>query len=137
MWIILALGSALFASLTTIFAKIGIANVPSNLATAIRTFVVLIMSWVMVFVTSEQGSISSIDKKSWLFLILSGLTTGFSWLCYYKALQNGRVTGVVALDKMSTVLTFILAFVLLGEKISLKAIVGSVLMVIGTFCLIS
>ena len=118
MWLALSLLSALFASLTAILAKIGINNVPSNLAVAIRTFVVLLMSWLMVFITSEQSSISLIDKKSWIFLIFSGITTGLSWLFYYKALQSGKVTGVVAVDKLSTILTFILAFVILKENCS-------------------
>ena len=137
MWLALSLLSALFASLTAILAKIGINNVPSNLAVAIRTFVVLLMSWLMVFITSEQSSISLIDKKSWIFLIFSGITTGLSWLFYYKALQSGKVTGVVAVDKLSTILTFILAFVILKEKMTIKSILGCLFIATGSFFVIS
>ena len=136
MWLALSLLSALFASLTAILAKIGINNVPSNLAVAIRTFVVLLMSWLMVFITSEQSSISLIDKKSWIFLIFSGITTGLSWLFYYKALQSGKATGVVAVDKLSTILTFILAFVILKEKMTIKSILGCLFIATGTFFVI-
>ena len=116
MWFFLALGSAVFAALTSILAKIGIEGVGSNLATAIRTIVVLVASWGMVFLTNEAGSITSISRRSWLFLILSGLATGASWLCYYKALQIGEASKVVPVDKLSVVITIILAFVFLHEK---------------------
>ena len=117
MWLIFALLSALFAALTSILAKIGIEGVNSNLATAIRTMVVVAMSWGMVFLTNAQGGIFEISKKSWLFLILSGLATGISWLCYYKALQDGEVSKVVPIDKLSVVMTLILAFVFLHETL--------------------
>lgn len=124
MWLLFAIGSAVFAALTSILAKIGIEGVNSNLATAIRTCVVLLMAWGMVFITHAQGGITSIENKSWLFLILSGLATGASWLCYYKAIQIGQVSKVVPIDKMSTVLTIILAVVFLNECINKKTIAG-------------
>lgn len=132
MWLILAVMSAVFAALTTIFAKVGIDGVNSHLGTAIRTFVALIMAWGMVFITGAQDGIFSIDKKSWIFLILSGVCTGASWLCYYKAMQLGQVSKVVPIDKMSVVLTLILAFVFLHEKFTLKTAIGCVLITAGT-----
>lgn len=135
-WLFFAIGSAVFAALTSILAKVGIENVNSNLATAIRTFVVLIMAWLMVFVTNAQGGIANIGRKSWIFLILSGLATGASWLCYYKALQIGDASKVVPVDKMSTVLTLILAFIFLHEKFSAKSAVGMALITAGTFFMI-
>lgn len=132
MWLILAMLSAFFAALTSVFAKVGIDGVNSNLATAIRTVVVVIMAWMMVFVTNSQGGICDIGKKSWLFLILSGLATGISWLCYYKALQIGEASKVVPVDKMSVVITIILAFVFLGEKFTLKSLTGCILIALGT-----
>lgn len=136
MWLALALGSAVFAALTSILAKVGIEGVNSNLATAIRTIVVLVMAWGMVFLTNAQGGISSISRKSWLFLILSGLATGGSWLCYYKAIQLGEVSKVAPIDKMSGVLTILLAFLLLGEKFTLKSFIGSVLLAAGTLVMV-
>lgn len=132
MWLVFAALSAVFAALTSILAKIGIAGVNSNLATAIRTIVVLIMAWVMVFVTNSQGGIAAIGKRSWLFLILSGLATGISWLCYYKALQIGEASKVVPVDKMSVVLTMLMAFVFLNEKLTVKSIAGIILITAGT-----
>lgn len=131
MWFVLALLSAIFASLTSILAKVGIDGVGSNLATAIRTAVVLVMSWMMVFITNEQGTIADIGKKSWIFLILSGLATGASWLCYYKALQLTDASKVVPVDKLSVVITMILAFVLLHEEASVKSIIGCVFIAVG------
>lgn len=136
MWFLFALGSAVFAALTSILAKIGIGGVGSNLATAIRTAVVLILAWGMVFLTNEQGGLVGISRKSWLFLILSGLATGASWLCYYRALQVGDVSKVVPVDKLSTVITLILAFALLGEKFTWKSALGAVLITAGTFVMI-
>lgn len=136
MWLLFAIGSAVFAALTSILAKVGIENVNSNLATAIRTFVVLIMAWLMVFVTHSQGGILNIGKKSWLFLILSGLATGASWLCYYKALQIGQVSKVVPVDKMSTVLTLILAFIFFHESFSVKSAIGMILITVGTIFMV-
>lgn len=136
MWFILALLSAVFAALTSILAKIGIDGVNSNLATAIRTVVVLAMAWGMVFLTGTQGGVFSIGKKSWIFLILSGLATGASWLCYYKALQLGDASRVVAVDKCSIVITLILAFVFLHEKFTVKSLIGTVLITAGTFVMI-
>ncbi len=136
MWLLFAVGSALFAALTSILAKIGIEGVNSNLATAIRTFVVLLMAWGMVFVTHSQGGIISIERKSWLFLILSGLATGASWLCYYKALQIGDASKVVPVDKMSTVLTLILAFIFLHEKFTAKSLIGMILLTAGTLVMV-
>lgn len=131
-WLILALLSAVFAALTSILAKVGIDGVNSNLATAIRTMVVLVMAWGMVFITDAQNGISSISKKSWIFLILSGLATGASWLCYYKALQIGDASKVVPVDKLSILFTMVFAFVFLHEKFNAKSIVGVVLIVAGT-----
>lgn len=132
MWIVYALLSSVFAAFTSILCKIGIDGVNSNLATAIRTVVVLIMSWGMVFITNTQYGITSISNKSWLFLILSGLATGFSWLFYYKAIQLGDVSKVVPIDKLSVVITFFLAFVLLNEKFTVKTAIGSILITLGT-----
>ena len=136
MWFVLALGSAVFAALTSILAKIGIDGVNSNLATAIRTCVVLAMSWGMVFLTHAQTGISSISAKSWIFLILSGLATGGSWLCYYKALQIGEASKVVPIDKLSVVITLILAFVILHEKFTMKSAIGAILITIGTLVMV-
>lgn len=136
MWFLLAIASAVFAALTSILAKVGIEGVSSNLATAIRTMVVLIMAWGMVFLTNTQGGISSISRKSWLFLILSGLATGASWLCYYRALQIGEASKVVPIDKMSTVLTLILAFVFLHEKFTWKSGIGVLLITAGTLFMV-
>ena len=136
MWFVLALLSAVFAALTSILAKVGIDGVNSNLATAIRTAVVLIMAWGMVFITNAQHGITDIDKKSWIFLILSGLATGASWLCYYKAIQIGDVSKVVPVDKLSVVITLILAFTFLHEKFDVKTITGAALITAGTFLMI-
>lgn len=136
MWLILAIGASVFAALTSILAKIGIEGVNSNLATAIRTFVVLIMSWGMVFITNTQGGIVDISKRSWLFLILSGLATGASWLCYYKALQLGEASKVVPIDKLSVVITLVLAAVFLHEKFTPKSIIGCVLIGAGTLLMV-
>ena len=136
MWFILALLSAVFAALTSILAKIGIDGVNSNLATAIRTVVVVIMSWGMVFLTNTQGGIVDISKKSWIFLILSGLATGASWLCYYKALQLGDASKVVPIDKLSVVITLILAFVFLHEQFTFKSIIGCTLIGLGTLLMV-
>lgn len=132
MWLIYAAGSAVFAALTSVLAKIGIDGVNSNLATAIRTFVVLIMAWGIVFLTGGQHGIGEIGKKSWLFLILSGLATGASWLCYYRAIQIGQVSKVVPIDKLSVVITLILSFVLLHEQFTWKLGVGAFLITVGT-----
>ena len=131
MWFILALGSSIFAALTSILAKIGIANVSSNLATAIRTSVVLLMSWGMVFLTNTQGGVGDISRRSWLFLILSGLATGASWLCYYKALQIGEASKVVPVDKLSVVFTILLAALILREPFTVKSILGCILIAAG------
>ncbi len=136
MWLFFVAGSAVFAALTSILAKVGIEGVNSNLATAVRTFVVLLMAWGMVFLTGAQGGVSSIGRKSWLFLVLSGLATGASWLCYYKALQIGEASKVVPVDKMSTVLTLILAFVFLHEKFSVKSLIGAALLAAGTLVMV-
>ena len=136
MWAIFAILSAIFAALTSILAKVGIESVNSNLATAIRTIVVVLMAWFMVFITGNQNGIVDISKKSWIFLILSGLATGASWLCYYKALQLGEATKVVPIDKLSIVITIILAFIFLGEQITLKTLIGCCLIVAGTFVMI-
>ncbi|MBR0428469.1 MAG: EamA family transporter [Lachnospiraceae bacterium] len=136
MWLWLALGSAIFAALTSILAKVGIEGVNSNLATAIRTVVVVIMAWGMVFLTNTQSGIGEISRKSWFFLILSGLATGASWLCYYKALQVGEASKVVPIDKLSVVITLILAFVFLHEQLTPKSVVGCVLIGIGTLCMV-
>ena len=136
MWLILALGASVFAALTSILAKIGIDGVNSNLATAIRTFVVLIMSWGMVFITNTQGGITEISRRSWLFLILSGLATGASWLCYYKALQLGEASKVVPIDKLSVVITLVLAAIFLHEKFTPKSIIGCILIGAGTLLMV-
>ena len=136
MWFVFALLSALFAAATSILAKVGIEGVPSNRATALRTVVVLAMSWVMVFVTKQQGGISAITPKSWLFLILSGLATGASWLCYYRAIQLGEVSKVVPIDKLSVIFTLVLAFVFLHEKMTLKSVVGCALIGAGTLLMV-
>lgn len=127
---------SIFAAVTSILAKIGIENVNSNLATAIRTLVVVIMSCLIVFITNAQTGIHDISNKSWLFLILSGLATGLSWLCYYAAIKSGQVSKVVAVDKASVILTFLMAFIFLGEKFTLKSIIGAMLIGIGTFIMI-
>lgn len=132
MWFLFALLSAVFAALTAILAKVGIDGVDSNLATAIRTMVVVVMAWGMVFLTHAQNGIWSISRKSWLFLILSGLSTGASWLCYYRALQLGEVSKVVPIDKMSVVITLILAFLFLHENVTAKSLAGAGLITIGT-----
>ena len=136
MWFWFALGSAVFASLTSILAKIGIENVNSNLATAIRTVVVVIMAWGMVFLTNAQGGISQISKKSWIFLILSGLATGGSWLCYYRALQAGQASKVVPIDKLSVVITLVMAFVFLHEEFTAKSLIGCLLIGAGTLVMV-
>ncbi len=136
MWMILALGSAIFAALTSILAKIGIDGVNSNLATAIRTMVVVVMAWGMVFLTNSQGCIGDISRKSWLFLILSGLATGASWLCYYRALQIGEASKVVPIDKLSVVFTLALAFVFLHEKFTVKSFIGCLLIGAGTLIMV-
>ena len=136
MWFILALGSAVFAALTSILAKVGIDGVNSNLATAIRTAVVLVMAWGMVFLTDAQGGLSGISRRSWLFLILSGLATGASWLCYYRALQIGEASKVVPVDKLSVVITLVLAFVFLHEKFTWKSIAGVALITAGTLLMV-
>ncbi len=136
MWLLFALLSSVFAALTSILAKVGISGVNSNLATAIRTVVVLFMAWGMVFLTHTQTGISEIGKKSWLFLILSGLATGASWLCYYKALQLGEASKVVPIDKLSVVITLLLAFVFLHEQFTIKSIVGCILIGVGTLFMV-
>ena len=136
MWFVLALSSAIFAALTSILAKIGIDGVNSNLATAIRTLVVVVMAWGMVFLTNAQVGIADISRKSWLFLILSGLATGASWLCYYKALQVGAASKVVPIDKLSVVITLILAFVFLHEQFTFKSIIGCLLIGAGTLLMV-
>jgi len=136
MWFVYALLSAVFAALTSILAKTGIEGVESNLATAVRTVVVLVMAWGMVFLTNSQGGITGISRKSWLFLILSGLATGASWLCYYHALQIGQVSQVVPVDKLSVVITLVLAFVFLHEKVTVKSAVGCVLIGAGTLLMV-
>ena len=136
MWIIFALLSAVFAALTSILAKIGIDGVNSNLATAIRTVVVVVMAWVMVFLTNTQNGITDISRKSWIFLILSGLATGASWLCYYKALQMGDASKVVPIDKLSVVITLILAVIFLHEEFTAKTLIGCVMIAAGTIMMI-
>ena len=136
MWFWFALGSAVFAALTSILAKIGIDGVNSNLATALRTVVVLVMAWGMVFLTNAQRGISDISQKSWLFLILSGLATGASWLCYYKALQLGEASKVVPIDKLSVVITLVLAFVFLHEEFTAKSVIGCLLIGAGTLLMV-
>lgn len=136
MWWFFALLSAVFAALTSILAKIGIEDVDSNLATAIRTVVVVGMSWLMVFVTNAQSGITNIGKKSWIFLVLSGLATGASWLCYYKAIQMGDVSKVVPIDKLSVVFTLVLAFIFLHEDFNAKSLVGCILIAAGTLFMV-
>lgn len=136
MWFVFALLSAVFAALTSILAKVGIEGVNSNLATAIRTVVVLAMAWGMVFLTDAQGGISDISRKSWTFLILSGLATGASWLCYYRALQLGQASKVVPIDKLSVVITLILAFVFLHEDFTAKSLIGIILITLGTLMMV-
>ena len=136
MWFIFAILSAVFAALTSILAKVGIDGVNSNLATAVRTIVVVLMAWVMVFITNTQSGLFEISKKSWIFLILSGLATGASWLCYYKALQIGEASKVVPVDKLSVVITLILAFVFLHESFTFKSLIGCVLITAGTLIMV-
>lgn len=136
MWFVFALLSAVFAALTSILAKIGIDGVNSNLATAIRTIVVVVMAWGMVFLTNTQTGISEISKRSWIFLILSGLATGASWLCYYRALQIGEASKVVPIDKLSVVITLILAFVFLHEDFTIKSVIGCILIGAGTLVMV-
>ena len=136
MWMILVLASSLFAALTSILAKIGIDRVSSNLATAIRTGVVLLMSWGMVFLTNTQTGLADISRRSWLFLILSGLATGASWLCYYKALQIGEASKVVPIDKLSVVITMVLAAVILHEQFTVKSIIGCLFITFGTLLMV-
>ncbi len=136
MWFVFALLSAIFAALTSILAKVGIEGVNSNLATAIRTVVVVVMAWGMVFLTNTQSGIADISKRSWLFLILSGLATGASWLCYYKALQIGEASKVVPIDKLSVVITLVLAFVFLHEQFTAKSLIGCILIGLGTLVMV-
>lgn len=136
MWLVFAVLSSVFAALTSILAKIGIDNIDSNLATGIRTIVVVIMAWVIVFINGSQSQLFTIDKKSMIFIILSGLATGVSWLCYYKALRMGDVSRVISIDKMSVVITLVLAFVFLNEKFTVKSLIGSVLITIGTLFMV-
>ena len=136
MWFLLALGSAVFAAFTSILAKIGIEGVGSNLATAIRTMVVVVFAWGMVFLTHQQTDLKEIGTKSWIFLILSGLATGASWLCYYRALQIGEASKVVPIDKLSVVITLVLAFVLLHEKFTAKSLLGCVMIGAGTLLMV-
>lgn len=136
MWLVYALLSSVFAALTSILAKIGIENVNSNLATAIRTMVVVLMAWGMVFLTNTQSGVMDISKKSWLFLILSGLATGASWLFYYKALQIGDVAKVVPIDKLSIIITLVLAFIFLHETFTAKALIGCILIGAGTLFMV-
>lgn len=136
MWLLFAVLSAVFAALTSILAKIGIDGVDSNLATAVRTVVVVVMAWVMVFLTHAQTGMTEISRKSWLFLILSGLATGASWLCYYRALQLGEVSKVVPIDKLSVVITLILAFVFLHEEFTVKSLIGCAFIGVGTLVMV-
>lgn len=136
MWLLFALLSSIFAALTSILAKVGIEGVNSNLATAVRTMVVIVMAWGMVFLTGAQSGIQEISKKSWIFLILSGLATGASWLCYYRALQIGEASKVVPIDKLSVVITLVLAFVFLHERFTPKSLVGCILIGIGTLVMV-
>ncbi|AEF85905.1 drug/metabolite transporter, DMT family [Treponema primitia ZAS-2] len=136
MWVFFALSSAVFAALTSILAKVGIANINSNLATAIRTVVVLIFSWGIVFITGKQNDIVNIGHKNLLFLILSGVATGISWLCYYRALQIGEASKVIPIDKFSVVIGMVMAFIVLKETITIKSIIGGILITAGTFVLI-
>jgi len=136
MWFVFALLSAIFAALTSILAKVGIDGVNSNLATAIRTVVVVVMAWGMVFLTNTQSGILEMSRKSWVFLILSGLATGASWLCYYKALQIGKASQVVPIDRLSVIITLILAFIFLHEKFTTKSLIGCILMGVGTLFMV-
>ena len=136
MWAVYAVLSSVFAALTSILAKVGIDGVNSNLATAIRTLVVVVMSWGMVFLTNAQGGIAEISRKSWLFLILSGLATGASWLCYYRALQLGQASKVVSIDKLSVVITLILAWAFLHEQFNMKSLIGAALIAAGTLVMV-
>ena len=136
MWIVFALLSAMFAALTSIFAKIGIDGVNSNLATAVRTIVVVVMSWLMVFITNNQSGLAQISKKSWVFLILSGIATGASWLCYYRALQLGKATEVAAVDKLSIIFTLVLAFIFLHDTFTVKSLIGCALIATGTILMV-
>ena len=136
MWFVFALLSAVFAALTSILAKIGIDGVNSTLATAVRTVVVVVMAWGMVFLTNTQSGVLEISRKSWVFLILSGLATGASWLCYYRALQIGEASKVVPVDKLSVVLTLVLAFVFLHEKMTAKSVIGCILITVGTLVMV-
>jgi bacterial/archaeal transporter family protein len=137
MWLVFAILSAVFAALTSILAKVGIEGVNSNLATAIRTVVVVVMAWLMVFLTHAQSGLTGISKKSWIFLILSGLATGASWLCYYRALQIGEASKVVPVDKLSVVITLILAFLFLHEEFTVKSLIGCILIGAGTLIMVS
>lgn len=137
MWFVFALGSAVFAALTAIFAKVGIEGVDSNLATAVRTLVVLVMAWAIVLVTGVQGGLASISARSWVFLVLSGLATGASWLCYYRALQLGQASLVVPIDKLSLVITLVLAVVLLREQLTVRGVVGAVLVTAGAIVMVT
>lgn len=137
MWFAFALGSAVFAALTAILAKVGIEGVDSNLATAVRTLVVLVMAWAIVLVTGVQGGLASISAKSWVFLVLSGLATGASWLCYYRALQLGQASLVVPIDKLSLVITLVLAVVLLREQLTVRGVVGTVLVTVGAIVMVT
>ncbi len=137
MWFAFALGSAVFAALTAILAKVGIEGVDSNLATAVRTLVVLVMAWAIVLVTGVQGGLASISAKSWVFLVLSGLATGASWLCYYRALQLGQASLVVPIDKLSLVITLVLAVVLLREQLTARGVVGAVLVTVGAIVMVT
>lgn len=136
MWLLFALLSAVFAALTSILAKVGIEGVNSNLATAVRTGVVVVMAWAIVFLTGTQSGLASISKRSWIFLILSGLATGASWLCYYRAIQIGEVSKVVPIDKLSVVITLVLAFVFLHEQFTVKSFIGCVLIGAGTLIMV-
>lgn len=136
MWMLFAFLSAIFAALTSILAKVGIEGVNSNLATAVRTVVVVLIAWLMVFITNTQGGISEISRKSWIFLVLSGLATGASWMCYYKALQIGEASKVVPIDKLSVVFTLILAFIFLHESFTIKSVFGCILIAAGTLLMV-
>lgn len=136
MWFVFALMSAIFAALTSILAKVGIEGVDSNLATAVRTMVVVVMAWLMVFITNAQSGLTEINRKSWIFLILSGIATGASWLCYYKALQIGDASKVVPIDKLSVIFTLVLAFVFLHEKFDAKSLIGCILIGAGTLLMV-
>jgi len=136
MWLIYAIGSAVFAALTSILAKVGVAGVNSHLATAIRTVVVLAMSWGMVFIVDAQHGVTEISRRSWIFLILSGLATGASWLCYYRALQLGEISKVASIDKLSVVITLVLAFIFLHEQFTVKSLLGCILITAGTLLMV-